>query len=277
VFGERRVDDPLLLVEQAQGEGPVALGEGGAADHVGQHGRGQAPFGRHATGSWGVRLNRCGRSAGFRMKRCPWGLESDPQLLAYHDEEWGVPVHDDRRHFEFLVLEGAQAGLSWSTILHKRAGYARAFAEFDPVRVARFTPERVERLARDPGIVRNRRKIESVVRNAKVFLAIQREFGSFDAYAWRFVGGRPLETRVAGVHEIRAKSPESEALSEDLQRRGMNFVGPTIIYAHMQATGMVNDHLTSCFRHREVGRLGSGHRRRAEPAVGKGSRGKRAS
>jgi DNA-3-methyladenine glycosylase I len=192
------------------------------------------------------------------MARCPWSSSGDPELLAYHDQEWGVPVHDDRKHFEFLVLEGAQAGLSWTTILHKRAGYARAFAGFDPVRVARFSPARVERLRQDPSIIRNRRKIASVVQNAKVFLGIQREFGSFDRYIWGFVGGRPLETRPRSPAEIRATSPESDALSADLRRRGMGFVGSTIIYAHMQATGMVNDHLTRCFRHREVARAPSG-------------------
>ena len=170
-------------------------------------------------------------------------------MQRYHDIEWGVPVHDDRRHFEFLVLEGAQAGLSWSTILHKRDGYARAFAHFDPAAVARFTPRRVQRLVDDPHIVRNRRKIEATVRNARAFLEVQRAFGSFDAYAWGFVGGRPVRNRWRHAHEVPATTSASDAFSDDLRSRGFGFVGSTIVYAHMQAVGMVNDHLTSCFRH----------------------------
>ena len=173
----------------------------------------------------------------------------------YHDREWGVPVHDDRRHFEFLVLEGAQAGLSWSTILHKRAAYLRAFDGLDPAKVARFTPARIARLTEDPGIVRNRRKIESAVRNARAFRAVQREFGSFDAYCWPFVGGRPRQNHWRSIRQVPATTRESDAFSEDLRRRGFNFVGSTIVYAHMQAVGMVNDHLTGCFRQAEVARL----------------------
>ena len=181
---------------------------------------------------------------------CPW--PTTDLYVAYHDEEWGVPVHDDRRLFEFLVLEGAQAGLSWETILCKREAYRRAFAGFDPVRVAAFGPGDVERLLGDAGIVRNRRKVESAVANARAFLAVQREFGSFDAYLWRFVGGRPVRNAWREMAEVPARTPESEAMSRDLRRRGFGFVGPTICYAFMQAVGMVNVHLVGCFRHREL-------------------------
>jgi DNA-3-methyladenine glycosylase I len=187
-------------------------------------------------------------------KRCGWAGEDNPRVVAYHDREWGVPVHDDRLHFEFLILEGAQAGLSWSTILNKREGYRRAFSDFDPAKVARYTSARVEKLMLDPGIVRNRLKIESAVRNAKAFLAIQKEFSSFDAYAWAFVGGKPKVNRWTSLRQIPATSPESDAFSKDLKKRGFNFVGSTVIYAHMQATGMINDHLVDCFRHRQVKR-----------------------
>ena len=173
-------------------------------------------------------------------------------MLDYHDREWGVPVHDDRTHFEFLLLEGAQAGLSWSTILRKREAYRRAFSEFDPHKVARYTEKRIQSLVADPGIVRNRMKIEAAVKNARAFLAIQEEFGSFDAYCWPFVGGTPLLNRRTLSREIPATSPESDAFSKDLKRRGFGFVGSTIIYAHMQAVGMVNDHLVDCFRYRQV-------------------------
>ncbi len=182
--------------------------------------------------------------------RCPW--PTTDLYVAYHDEEWGVPVHDDRRLFEFLVLEGAQAGLSWETILRKREAYRKAFAGFDPARVAAFGPGDVERLLGDAGIVRNRRKVESAVANARAFLAVQREFGSFDAYLWRFVGGRPVQNAWREMAEVPARTPESEAMSRDLRRRGFGFVGPTICYAFMQAVGMVNDHLVGCFRHREL-------------------------
>jgi len=173
-------------------------------------------------------------------------------MLDYHDREWGVPVHDDRTHFEFLLLEGAQAGLSWSTILRKREAYRRAFSEFDPHKVARYTEKKIQSLVADPGIVRNRMKIEAAVKNARAFLAIQEEFGSFDAYCWPFVGGTPLLNRRTLSREIPATSPESDAFSKDLKRRGFGFVGSTIIYAHMQAVGMVNDHLVDCFRYRQV-------------------------
>jgi DNA-3-methyladenine glycosylase I len=187
-------------------------------------------------------------------KRCAWAGANDPLMLEYHDREWGVPVHDDRTHFEFLVLEGAQAGLSWSIVLKKRLGYRRAFSEFDPGKVARYTSARVEKLAADPAIVRNRMKIKATVRHARAFLEIQKEFGSFDAYCWRFVGGRPKVNRWK-TPGIPATSPESDALSKDLKRRGFGFVGSTIIYAYMQAVGLVNDHAADCFRYREIQRL----------------------
>jgi DNA-3-methyladenine glycosylase I len=175
-------------------------------------------------------------------------------MLEYHDREWGVPVHDDRIHFEFLVLEGAQAGLSWAIVLKKRDGYRRAFSQFDPGKVARYTAKRVEKLVADPAIVRNRMKIEATVRNARALLEIQREFGSFDAYCWRFVGGRPKVNRWK-TPGIPATSVDSVAFSKDLKRRGFGFVGSTIMYAYMQAVGMVNDHAADCFRYREIQRL----------------------
>jgi DNA-3-methyladenine glycosylase I len=202
----------------------------------------------------GVGRNVPTRGSGSPGKRCPWASVDEPLLREYHDREWGVPVHNDRKHFEFLVLEGAQAGLSWLTVLRKRRGYARAFAGFDPRKVSRFSSSRVRALTQDPSIIRNRRKIESAIRNAKAFLAIQREFGTFDDYAWRFVGGRPRRNRWAALKEVPPRSPESDAFSRDLIRRGFSFVGSTIVYAHMQAVGMVNDHLTSCFRYRAVSR-----------------------
>ena len=185
-------------------------------------------------------------------KRCGWVGESNPLLLEYHDREWGVPVHDDRKHFEFLVLEGAQAGLSWSVILNKREGYRRVFSKFDPTKVARYTDKRVQKLMLDPGIIRNLQKIEAAVRNARAFLSIQEEFGSFDAFAWRFVGGQPKVNRWKVMKQIPATSTESDAFSKDLKQRGFGFVGSTVIYAHMQAVGMVNDHLVDCFRYRQV-------------------------
>jgi DNA-3-methyladenine glycosylase I len=174
----------------------------------------------------------------------------DPAYLRYHDEGWGVPVRDDRVHFEFLVLESAQAGLSWWTILRKREGYRRAFAEFDAVKVARFTARTVEKLMRDPSIVRNRQKIEAAIANARGFLAIQQEFGSFDRYIWDFVGGKPIVNRWRKQRDVPATSKVSDALSKDLKSRGFKFVGSTIVYAHMQATGIVNDHLVDCFRYK---------------------------
>ena len=173
-------------------------------------------------------------------------------MIDYHDREWGLPAHDDRTHFEFLVLEAAQAGLSWAIVLRKREGYRRAFSQFDPKKVARFDAKKIDKLILDPAIIRNRLKIQAAVRNAGAFLAVQDEFGSFDAYAWRFVGGRPKVNRRRSSAGIPATSAESDAFSKDLKQRGFSFVGSTVIYAHMQAVGMVNDHLVSCFRHGEV-------------------------
>ena len=184
------------------------------------------------------------------LTRCRWArTELD---IAYHDREWGVPVHDDRLFFELLTLEGAQAGLSWSTILKKREGYREAFSGFDVARVARFTAARRERLMRDEGIVRNRLKIESTVQNARAFMAVQREFGTFDEYVWRFVGGSPQVNKRRGMSDIPVRTAESDALSKDLRKRGFKFVGTTICYAFMQATGMVNDHAVSCFRYKQL-------------------------
>jgi len=184
--------------------------------------------------------------------RCAWANAADPLMIDYHDREWGVPVHDDRTHFEFLVLEGAQAGLSWAIVLRKREAYRRAFSGFDPHKVARYTEKRIQSLVADPGIVRNRMKIEAAVKNARAFLAVQEEFGTFDAYCWQFVGGKPLLNRRRTIQDIPATSPESDSFSKDLKRRGFGFVGSTIVYAHMQAVGMVNDHLVECFRYRQV-------------------------
>jgi DNA-3-methyladenine glycosylase I len=180
-------------------------------------------------------------------------------MWSYHDVEWGVPVHDDRKHFEFMILEGAQAGLSWSTILRKREGYRRAFAEFDARKVARFTPQRVEKILADPGIVRNRLKVASAVSNARAFLELQSEKGSFDGFLWDFYGGKPQVNRWKTVSEIPPTSRESDAISKELKRRGFKFSGSTIVYAHLQACGLVNDHLTACWRWREVQRLPPQH------------------
>jgi DNA-3-methyladenine glycosylase I len=184
-------------------------------------------------------------------KRCSW-CEINESEIAYHDREWGVPVHDDRRWFEFLILEGAQAGLSWDTILKKRENYRTAFARFDPRKVARFDGGKCAALMKNPGIVRNRLKIASAVTNAQAFLAVQREFGSFDRYIWRFVGGKPKRNHWRSLKQVPGATPESDAMSKDLKRRGFRFVGSTICYAFMQATGMVNDHLVTCFRYREI-------------------------
>jgi DNA-3-methyladenine glycosylase I len=183
--------------------------------------------------------------------RCAWARTT--LSIPYHDTEWGVPLHDDRRLFELLILEGAQAGLSWETILQKREGYRRAFDDFDPERVARFSPKKVERLMANPEIVRNRLKIESTITNARAFLDVQRELGSFDAYIWQFVGGKPRVNTVRALGDVPASTPQSDAMSKDLKTRGFRFVGTTICYAFMQATGMVNDHAVSCFRYRELG------------------------
>ena len=190
-----------------------------------------------------------------KISRCSWAEGANLAYIEYHDQEWGVPVTDDRTQFEFLVLEGAQAGLSWSTILNKRAGYRKNFADFDPVTVARFTPKRVEKILKDPGIVRNRLKVESTVTNARAFLEVQAEFGTFCRYIWGFVDGKPKQNKFKRMADVPATSSESDALSKDLKKRGFRFVGSTIIYAHMQATGLVNDHVTSCFRYRECAKL----------------------
>jgi DNA-3-methyladenine glycosylase I len=189
------------------------------------------------------------------ISRCRWAEGVSPDYIRYHDEEWGVPVHDDQTQFEFLILEGAQAGLSWSTILNKRAGYKKLFADFDPEKVARFTKKRVEKLLLDPAIVRNRLKVESTVSNARAFLKVQEEFGSFSDYIWGFVDGRPIQNNFREDGDVPATSPESDALSKDLKKRGFRFVGSTIIYAHMQATGLVNDHVTGCFRYKPCAKM----------------------
>lgn len=186
--------------------------------------------------------------------RCPWCLSFE-DYIRYHDEEWGVPVHEDRKHFEFLILEGAQAGLSWSTILKKREAYRKAFAEFDPEQVARFSEARLGELLQDPGIVRNRLKVKAAINNAQRFLEIQEEFGSFDQYIWRFVNGKPIVNTWKTLQEVPAASQESEALSKDLVKRGFKFVGSTIVYAHMQACGLVNDHLVDCWRYELINEM----------------------
>ena len=187
-------------------------------------------------------------------KRCEWA-GSEPLYVAYHDQEWGVPAHDDRHLFELLILEGAQAGLSWSTILKKRDSYRLALANFEPEKVAVFDEAKIEALLANPGIVRNRRKVVAAIQNARAFLQVQAEFGSFDAYIWQFVGGQPKQNSWRSLAEIPAQTPESQAMSKDLRKRGFNFVGPTICYAFMQAVGMVNDHVVDCFRYEEIARL----------------------
>ncbi|MGD9992603.1 MAG: DNA-3-methyladenine glycosylase I [Salinivirgaceae bacterium] len=185
-------------------------------------------------------------------KRCAWAEKQLDAYKVYHDTEWGVPVYDDKKLFEFLILEGAQAGLSWLTILKRRDGYRKAFAGFDVEKVARFDAKKVEELMLDAGIIRNRLKIEAAISNAKIFLAIQKEFGSFSKYMWNFVNGKPIQNKFQHISELPATTPLSDAISKDLKKRGMKFVGSTIIYAHMQATGMVNDHTTDCFRHKQL-------------------------
>jgi DNA-3-methyladenine glycosylase I len=194
---------------------------------------------------------------GMPPKRCSWVNVDDTLMREYHDREWGVPTHDDQTHFEFLVLEAAQAGLSWSIVLKKRDGYRRAFSQFDPAKVARYSAARIDKLTAEPGIIRNRLKIAAAVKNARAFLAVQKEYGSFDAYCWQFVDGRPRQNRWKSLRQIPATTAESDAFSRDLKRRGFSFVGSTVIYAHMQAVGMVNDHLIDCYRYRDVRRLGT--------------------
>lgn len=190
-----------------------------------------------------------------KIKRCAWAGDTSLPYIEYHDKEWGVPVWDDQTQFEFLILEGAQAGLSWSTILNKRDGYRKNFANFDVNKVARFTSKRVEKILQDPGIVRNKLKVNSAVTNAKAFLKVQEEYDGFCNYIWGFVDGKPNQNRFRRDSDVPATSKESDALSKDLKKRGFKFVGSTIIYAHMQATGMVNDHVTSCFRHAECKKM----------------------
>jgi len=191
-----------------------------------------------------------------RQKRCDWAGDSSLEYIEYHDKEWGVPVWDDRTQFEFLILESAQAGLSWSTILRKRDGYRKAFADFDPQKVARFTQKRIDKILQNPGVVRNKLKVNAAVTNARAFLEVQDEFGTFCDYIWRFVDGQPKQNRLKKNSDIPATSPVSDAMSKDMKKRGFRFVGSTILYAHMQATGMVNDHLVSCFRYKQCAAMG---------------------
>jgi DNA-3-methyladenine glycosylase I len=187
----------------------------------------------------------------MKKTRCPWAKE-DPLIIEYHDKEWGIPVHDDNLLFEFLILEGAQAGLSWITVLRKRENYREVFNNFDPAKVASYNDAKIEELMNNPGIIRNRRKITATVANAKAVLEIQKEFGSFDAYIWQFVGGKPIQNKWKNMEDLPSFTAESEKMSKDLKKRGFKFVGPTICYAFMQAVGMVNDHVVDCFRHDEV-------------------------
>ncbi len=186
------------------------------------------------------------------QKRCSWVNVENALMREYHDREWGVPVHDDRKHFEFLILEAAQAGLSWSIVLNKREGYRKAFSQFDPEKVARYTKAKIDKLVGDAGIIRNRLKIEAAVTNARALLAVQKEFGSFDKYCWQFVDGKPRQNSWKSLRQIPPTTAESDKFSRDLKQRGFKFVGPTVIYAHMQAVGMVNDHLVDCFRYRTI-------------------------
>ena len=188
------------------------------------------------------------------QKRCSWVNVDNALMREYHDREWGVPVHNDRKHFEFLILEAAQAGLNWTMVLNKREGYRRAFSQFDPEKVARYTKAKIDKLVADPSIIRNRLKIESAVKNARALLAVQEEFGSFDKYSWRFVDGKPRQNKWKTIRQIPPTTAESDKFSRDLKQRGFTFVGPTVIYAHMQAIGMVNDHLVDCFRYRTIKR-----------------------
>jgi DNA-3-methyladenine glycosylase I len=190
-----------------------------------------------------------------QLKRCAWAQGSEPNMLKYHDIEWGVPVHNDRKLFEFLILEGAQAGLSWQTILNRRSNYRKAFDNFDTKKIAKYTSRDVKRLLSDAGIIRNRLKVEATIDNAKRFLEVKKQFGSFDKYIWQFVEGRPIKNRFKELSELPAQTKDSEAMSRDLKKRGFRFVGPTICYAFMQAVGLVNDHTTDCFRYQEVNRM----------------------
>ncbi len=195
------------------------------------------------------------RTTDAELRPCEWSLAGNDLYRRYHDEEWGVPVWDDRKQFEFLTLESAQAGLSWATILNKREGYRRAFADFDPEKVARFTVKRIAKILEDPGIVRNKLKVAAAVNNARRFLEVKEEFDGFAKYLWQFVGGKPIQNKWRHMKEVPPTSPASDAASKDLKARGFKFVGSTIVYAHMQATGMVNDHLLGCFRHKQIAKL----------------------
>ena len=240
------IDEPVELTDVTSAVGRIiATATSGAQSARKRH------FSLLLTTRPRMMCNLSAMAAGRR--RCQWS-GTDPLYVEYHDEEWGVPVTDDLKLFEFLVLEGAQAGLSWITILRKRNAYRAAFDEFDPARVARYGKREIARLLEDPGIVRNRLKVESAVRNARAFLEVQQEFGSFSDYQWQFVGGRPRQNQFETMADIPASTPESVAFSKDLKQRGFNFVGPTIMYAHMQAVGMVNDHEVGCFRHSQVRR-----------------------
>ena len=200
--------------------------------------------------------------------RCPWVDLAKPDYIAYHDKEWGVPARDDHTQFEFLILEAAQAGLSWYTVLRKRENYRKAFAGFDPAKVARFNAEKIEKLLQDPGIIRNRAKVSAAVHNARRFLEVQKEFGSFSKYIWGFTGGKPVVNKLRVHGDYKATSPESDAMSADLRKRGFKFVGSTICYAHMQATGMVNDHIVGCFRHGQVCKQAANSPRLRKTAAG---------
>jgi len=195
------------------------------------------------------------KSRKVQRRRCTWARSGSPLMLKYHDREWGVPVHNDRRLFEFLILEGAQAGLSWNTILNRRQNYRKAFDQFDTIKIAQYTSKDVNRLLKDDSIIRNRLKIEATIENARSFLTVKKEFGSFDKYIWQFVGGKPIKNRYKKLSELPAQTRESEAMSRDLKKRGFRFVGPTICYAFMQAVGMVNDHTTDCCRYRAINKI----------------------
>ena len=236
---------------------------------------GQAPAGaRRVRAGRGSGAGRPGATApASSLPRCGWARLTNPLYLDYHDREWGVPSHDDRHLFEMLILEGAQAGLSWETILNRRPGYRRAFANFDPERVAAFDAAKRRALLADPGIIRNRLKVEAAVANAKAFLEVQREFGSFDAWLWSFVGGAQVPNHFVELREIPPETEASRALSRALRKRGFRFVGPTITYAFMQAVGMVNDHVVGCFRHRQVGQARARRPRALIPSRGRSPRG----
>jgi len=191
----------------------------------------------------------------LKKDRCDWCMAGNELYIRYHDEEWGVPVHDDQKQFEFLTLESAQAGLSWSTVLNKREGYRKAFADFEPTKVARFSEKKIAKLLENPAIIRNRLKVKAAVTNAQAFLEVQAEFNGFDAYIWQFVDGRPLQNKWRTMKQVPVTTKQSDTLSKDLKQRGFKFVGSTIIYAHMQAVGMVNDHVVGCFRHKACAKL----------------------